>query len=252
MNQPHFFNVDERRKLMAIQGTHHAIQFMADHWVAAAKEAIFSRGKFFVALSGGKTPQAIYSYLARHHVNSLDWSKVVIFFSDERAVSPESPDSNYGSALQAGLRELAILPTQIFRMEAESSIAANAFNYERCIVEKVPHQVMDLVMLGMGDDGHTASLFPETEAVKIKDRLVVQNYIPKLDAFRMTFTLALINKARQAVFYVIGKGKQEMVKTVLTSRFSHEKFPSSLVGTKENPALWIVDGEADPSHAFIP
>lgn len=240
----HFFKADSRRKYIILESHERAIEYIGAHFMAAAQEAISNRGKFFVALSGGSTPKAIYSHLAKTYRQSLDWTKVYCFFSDERAVSPHSIESNYHSAITSGLSELPIPENQIYRMKAESNIGSNAREYEELIREMIPHFTFDLVMLGMGDDGHTASLFPHTEALKVTNRLVVQNHIPSKNCDRMTFTFPLINQARAICFYVLGGSKKEMLKTVLTSNLKSLDFPSTCVGTEENPAIWIMDKAA--------
>jgi 6-phosphogluconolactonase len=217
---------------------------MAEHFITLAKEAILTRGHFYAALSGGSTPKAIYQELKLNHKNSIDWSKVSFFFSDERAVPPDHVDSNYHSAIQNGILELGVPPSQIHRMVAEKEINDHAMHYENLIKKIVPHAIFDLIMLGMGEDGHTASLFPHTDGLKVENRLVIANHVPSKKCDRMTFTFPLINQARLAVFYVMGNGKKEMVKTILTKNFHHLDFPATLVGSEKNPALWILDHDA--------
>lgn len=243
MKTPHFFNIDDRRKMIAINGHQNTIEFMALHFIAAAKEAIMNRGHFYVALSGGSTPRAVYSELAIKHAAALDWKSVSFFFSDERSVEENDSESNYFSAMEAGIKKLA-LPHQVHRMVAEKSIEKNAQAYEDLIRKLVPNCSFDLILLGMGDDGHTASLFPHTEALKVENRLVVQNYVPAKKTWRMTFTYPLLHLAKACVFYAMGSGKKEMVKTVLCKNFSHLDYPASIVGNKETPAIWILDKEA--------
>ncbi len=244
MTHPHFFNIDSRRQMIIPGGHQETIQFMAEHFCTLAKSSILTHGFFYVALSGGSTPKAIYQALKNYHRNSIDWKKVMIFFSDERAVSPDDQDSNYFSAMQNGIGELGIPSDQIFRMKAESSIQENALNYEALITKHIPSQIFDLIMLGMGDDGHTASLFPHSEGLKVENRSVISNYIPSKKSDRMTFTFPIINQAKNAVFYAVGNSKKEMLKTVLTPNFRHFDFPATIVGTEKNRALWIVDRDA--------
>ena len=244
MKTPHFFTVDEKRKMIAIDGHHETIAFMASHFIALAKEAILNRGHFYAALSGGSTPKAIFKELALNHHDAIDWKKVTFFFSDERAVACDNLESNYFSAMQAGIDKLPIPKNQIHRMVAEKNIQENAQHYEDLIGKIVPDYSLDLIMLGMGEDGHTASLFPHTEALKIENRFVVQNFVPSKNTYRMTFTFPLLHLAKNCVFYVMGKSKQEMVKTVLTKNFHHLDYPASMVGTTKVPAIWILDKEA--------
>jgi 6-phosphogluconolactonase len=243
----HFFNIDSRRRLFIPGGHEATIHFMAEHFVSCAKEAILQRGHFFVALSGGSTPKAIYHELALHFIDAIDWEKVSIFFSDERAVDPQDKESNYFSAMQSGIESLGIPIEQIHRMVAEKDLIEESIAYETIIKKKVPHATFDLIMLGMGDDGHTASLFPNTEAVKVQNRLVVANHVPIKKTDRMTFTVPLINQARLSCFYVLGSSKKEMVKICLTKNFQNEEYPCTLIGSEKNPALWILDQSAAES-----
>lgn len=237
----HFFSIDAKRRFISPGHHHETLKFMAEHFITLAKEAILSRGHFYAALSGGSTPKAIYQELKSHHKNSIDWNKVTFFFSDERAVLPDHVDSNYHSAMKNGIADLGVPVDQIHRMVAENKINDHALDYENLIKKIVPHAIFDLIMLGMGEDGHTASLFPHTDGLKVVNRLVIANHISSKKCDRMTFTFPLINQARIAVFYVMGEGKKEMVKTILTKNFHHLDFPATLVGSEKNPALWILD-----------
>ena len=240
----HFYKVDERRNFVLLESKAKAVEFMAEHFIACAKEAILNRGQFFVALSGGSTPKAIYKELALHHQKSLDWTKVHCFFSDERAVEKEDPDSNYHSAMTSGLQELPILKNHIYRMKAETAIEKEALAYENLIESIVKDSTFDLVMLGMGEDGHTASLFPHSDGLKVDSRLVIANFIPSKNCMRMTFTFKLINQAKLACFYVLGASKASMCQKVLTPHLKTLDYPATLVGTPSHAALWILDKEA--------
>lgn len=244
MNREPYHILDNRRKII-IPGDHDiTIAFAADLWLEMAKEAILDHGFFAVALSGGSTPKKIYQRLSMLE-DRLDWSKVYLFWSDERSVPSTDPASNYYMAMEeGGLKKLPILHNQIFRMVAEEDIEANAKAYEDIILDKLGSHPFDLSMLGMGDDGHTASLFPYTDALKAKGRLVVPNYIPGQNAWRMTFTYECINRSHNICIYVVGAPKAEILEKVLLGRPQAEEYPSQLVGSATNPALWIVDTEA--------
>ncbi|MDX8431624.1 MAG: 6-phosphogluconolactonase [Candidatus Algichlamydia australiensis] len=211
------------------------LAFAVEHWVKTATEAIQNRGSFRVALSGGSTPKAIYQKLSTEFADKIDWSEVHLFWGDERTVSPDHPDSNYKMAMDAGFSKLPIPENQIHRMVAEKEIEANARAYEK-LMQAAP---LDLVMLGMGEDGHTASLFPNTAALNEKERLVLPNHVPQKETMRMTLTFPCINRARNIVFYVLGDSKKEMIKKVFTE--PEHNFPSQLIGTPESRALWILD-----------
>ncbi len=238
---------DERRDL-AITGDEKAtIAFAADHWIRLAKNAIKHSGRFAVALSGGSTPKAIFTYLAEQP-NALDWSRVWLFWSDERSVGPDHPDSNYHMAMTAGLNKLPLLPQNIFRMKAENEIEKHAAEYEEIIQGKLGDNLFDLVMLGLGEDGHTASLFPNTKALKETRHLVKANHVPEKNTWRMTFTFPCINKSQCSAIYALGKGKADIAKQVLKAKLP-SPWPASFVGTKERKALWILDDLA--SHTLF-
>jgi 6-phosphogluconolactonase len=237
--------VFDERRLIALPGGHdETIHFAVENWIETAIESIKEHDFFAVALSGGSTPKKIFQELAKRP-SALDWSKVFIFWGDERSVPPSHPESNYRMAIEeSGFGKLPIPKNQIYRMIAETDIEANAIMYEEIIQNKLGAHPFDLVMLGMGDDGHTASLFPHTEGLRVKEKLVVANYIPQKKTWRMTLTYACINNARHICIYVLGSGKAEVVERVLTSKLNYEEYPSQNIGTKSNPALWILDLDA--------
>jgi 6-phosphogluconolactonase len=230
---------DERRELVIPGDEKVAISFAADHWIDLGKAAIAKSGHFAVALSGGSTPKAIFKRLAQK-TNALDWSKVWLFWSDERSVAPEHPDSNYHMAMTAGLNTLPVLPDHIFRMKAEDHIEQHALEYEELIKKKLNNNLFDLVMLGLGEDGHTASLFPATKALDVKNHLVVANHVPQKNTWRMSFTFSCINQSKLSVIYTLGETKASIVKQVLEAKLP-SPWPASFVGTKEHKALWILD-----------
>lgn len=219
-----------------------AVQFAAEHFIAIAEEAIQKHGSFSVALSGGSTPKALFEELTRpEHRNKIDWRKGLFFWSDERAVPPNHPDSNYHMAMTNGLQTLGIPGDHIFRMHAEVNIEDNALVYEQAIKKHVPSGSFDLMMLGMGDDGHTASLFPRTHGLHADARLAIANYVPQKQCWRMSLTFECINNAAHSVVYVLGKNKAEMLKKVLTGPHMPDDIPIQNVGLPQRHALWIVD-----------
>ncbi len=147
-------------------------------------------------------------------------------------------------AMQAGLKNMHIPQEQIHRMQAEKDIEANALSYEKTIQSVLKGRPFDLVMLGMGEDGHTASLFPHSKALHETKRLVVANYLSNKDTWRMTFTFTCINQASHIALYVLGAGKKYILAEVLTSADQFERLPSQHVGTPEHHALWIADESA--------
>lgn len=227
---------DDRRDYIIPGSAKQTIDFAVEHWVHCYQRAIQQRGRFAVALSGGSTPKAIYQELSHQ---KLDGSKIWLFWSDERPVPPDHPDSNYRMAMES-LQALHIPPSQIFRMHAEKEIQKNALDYEEKIHHYLDKHLFDLVMLGVGEDGHTASLFPHTTALQEETHLVAPNYIPEKKSWRMTLTFRCINQSFHTVIYAIGESKKLIVPKVLNSAIFSE-FPASRIGTAEHKALWILD-----------
>lgn len=246
VTHPKIHAISKRWKVAQFPDAAAAVGFAVKQFCDLANQAIDARGQFAAALSGGSTPAAIYRELAKPTwAKQVDWSKVMLFWSDERAVPPDHPDSNYRMAMEAGLEKLDIPEENIFRMQAEADIEVHAAAYDH-LLKEMTGGICDLVMLGMGEDGHTASLFPETEALRIQDRLVTPNRVPKLNAWRMTFTYPCINSARNVHVYVLGQKKQKQLKEVLTG--PPDRFPIQGVGTAERPALWITDCSVLEAH----
>ncbi|MCH9611610.1 MAG: 6-phosphogluconolactonase [Chlamydiia bacterium] len=219
-----------------------ATQYAVDHFVKCAQEAIEKRGRFTCALSGGHTPKAIFETLAMPEFRrAIDWDKVYVFWSDERAVGPDDEMSNYKMAMDAGLKGL-VNKNNVFRLKGEGNLPQHADEYEAIIDEELKEDPFDVIMLGMGGDGHTASLFPNTPGLRINDRKVIVNQGPTKDSRRLSMTFSYINTARNIVLYVMGKEKAETVKRVFTDPSAD--FPVQHVGTPSNKALWILDEEA--------
>lgn len=236
------WTIDRRRNLVVPGDKEATLKYATSHWLDCARKAIADHDAFYVALSGGSTPKALFQ---RFTHDDLDWSKVYLFWSDERAVPPDDPDSNYHMAIEeGGLGKLPIPTHQIHRMVAEGDLEEGAKDYERTIKETLGDAPFDLVMLGMGDDGHTASLFPHTDALKVTNRLVVPNHVPQKETWRMTFTYQTINAAETIALYVLGAGKAQVLPKVLKGEEDPLTYPSQKVGTPAHPALWIADEAA--------
>lgn len=237
------YSFDDRRDIAIPGDQEEAIRFAVEHWISTAEEAIAKRSFFSVALSGGSTPHAIYQMLSQApYASRLDWSKVYLFWSDERAVPPDHPDSNYHMAMKSGLSRLPLISSHIFRMEAERKIEANALAYEAIIRRVAGPGLFDLVMLGVGEDGHTASLFPHTSALAIEDRLVVPNWVEEKKSWRMTLTFSCIRQSKKAVIYALGDSKKSIVNEVLHA--SESSYPASRIGAPSKKSLWIIDNSA--------
>jgi 6-phosphogluconolactonase len=222
----------------------------AEEIVLAAKEALVQRERFTIALSGGSTPKSLYTLLASNARSSLNWERTFFFWGDERHVPPDDPDSNYRMAQEAMLSKVPAPPGNVFRVPTENPDAdAAALEYERTLQKFFslePGQIprFDLILLGMGPDGHTASLFPETAALAEKSRLVVANWVEKLKTSRITLTLPVLNAARCVAFLVSGTDKAAVLRAVLQSDAPGEKYPSKLVQPSEGKLIWFVDRAA--------
>lgn len=213
----------------------------ASEFAAKAAEAIEERGRFAVVLAGGSTPKAMYGILARDYSDSIDWSKVNVFFGDERTVAPDHEDSNYRMAREALLDHVRVGSVHRMRCELPPDEAVAAYEEqlrEFFGSEELPQ--FDLVLLGIGGDGHTASLFPETPALEVQDRWVAANPVPKMDTIRITLTVPVINAARSVVFLVAGEDKAEALKEILEGDADPREYPARLIQPPAGPE-WMLD-----------
>jgi 6-phosphogluconolactonase len=224
-------------------------QAAAEEVIRVATDAIAQRGRFTIALSGGSTPKNLYTLIAANAGASLPWDKVFFFWSDERHVPLDDPDSNYRMAKESLLSKIPAPPSNIFPVPAGKPDAEAAANdYEQTLKKffasgNEPPR-FDLILLGMGPDGHTASLFPETPALQEKSRLVAANWVEKLKTSRITFTLPLLNSARYVLFLVSGADKAAVLHEVLEGNAPAEKYPSKLVRPSNGKLIWFVDRAA--------
>ncbi len=220
----------------------------AQEFVAAAAEAIGSRGVFRVALSGGSTPRALHERLTRAPLReAADWKKVRFFWGDERCVPPDHPRSNYRMARETLLQPLGIAPAQIFRMRGEDDPRAAADAYEAVLARESGgdgEPLFDLVLLGLGPDGHTASLFPGTRALRERARSTVANYVPKFREWRLTLTYPALNAARRIVFLAAGEEKREPASRILKRRPGYRDLPASAIRPRRGRVLWLLDETA--------
>jgi 6-phosphogluconolactonase len=236
---------DERREIIIPGDYPITVIFCVEHFIALSKQAIKDHNAFFVALSGGSTPKAIFEHLTSPPYDQMiEWNKLHLFWSDERAVLPNHPDSNYHMAMQAGLSKMPIPKEQIHRMRAEENIEENALDYEQKMGAVLKGCPFDLIMLGMGEDGHTASLFPNTQGLHVENRVVIANFLPEKKTWRMTFTFACINQALNIAIYVLAASKKQTLAEVLLSPSQFDRYPVQRVGTTSHHALWIVDEAA--------
>ncbi len=220
-------------------------QAAAAEFNALASTAIRDHRKFTVALSGGSTPKTLYSVLAR---SAFPWDKIFFFWSDERHVPPDHPDSNYRMAKEALLSKVPVPPENIFRVRAEEKDAnVVAKDYEEALklffrLKPGEFPRFDLILLGLGPDGHTASLFPNTAALNETKRLVVANWVEKFKTNRITFTYPVLNYAACVIFLVSGGDKSEIVREVLENPGAD--LPSQKVHPANGRLLWLLDKDA--------
>jgi 6-phosphogluconolactonase len=216
-------------------------------FVTAAQRAVSTRGIFRVALSGGSTPKRLYASLADA---PIDWPKVLVFFGDERCVPPEHADSNHRMAREALLAKVPLPAANVHRIYGEvPDPATAAAEYERELervfeLEPGTAPAFDLVLLGIGADGHTASLFPGTPALAERQKLVVANRVEQLGVHRITFTARTINAARAVVFLVSGADKAPALRAILEGPRDPERYPAQLVAPGEGELTWLVDRAA--------
>lgn len=223
----------------------------ADFVVWSGEQAVKNAGTFRLALSGGATPKALYALLAGSALaKRLDWRRVAVFFGDERCVPPDHADSNFRMANDTLLSPLNIPQDHVFRMRGEDEPEQAARQYEDSLrkafgVSAPAWPRFDLILLGLGDDGHTASLFPGTPALHERQRLVVPNQAPHGARQRLTFTVPLINQAQAVVFLVSGRGKAPALKSVLEDPTADaHAFPAKLVQPGEGRLIWFLDRAA--------
>lgn len=219
----------------------------AEFFVQTAVIAIGARGKFTVALSGGSTPRKLHQLLTREpYVGQVDWTKVHVYWGDERTVPPDDEESNYNMARETLLDHVPIPEDQIYRMRGEIDPETAATEYGRLIKANFdpPQSRFDLILLGMGDDGHTASLFPHTAALDEVKHRCVANFVPKLDTWRITLTVPVINSAANVVFLVSGAKKAESLKAVIEGDYQPQIYPSQLINPEDGQLIWMVDEDA--------
>jgi 6-phosphogluconolactonase len=227
----------------------------ATEFLQRARTAIQGSGRFTVALSGGSTPRRLYTLLATQA--DVPWDNIYLFFSDERHVPPDHPDSNYRMANEALFSQAPIPKENIFRVPAEIPDADTAAqSYEQTLRQffqldskendedddTLPR--FDLVLLGLGPDGHTASLFPGTAALHEDDRLVAANWVEKFKTWRITFTYPVLNHAAAVLFMATGEEKQEALLQVLQGKPDPETYPAQGVHPGNGSLIWLVDQAA--------
>jgi 6-phosphogluconolactonase len=221
-----------------------AAEFMA----ALAEESITARGRWTVALAGGGTPKPIYARLAdAGYAQHIDWQRVHVFFGDERCVPPDDSRSNFRMAREALLDFVPLPAGNVHRMRGEDDPALAALAYEleiQRLFRSIAPPAFDLICLGMGDNGHTASLFPGTAVLREQARWVVPQYVEVMQTWRVTMTAPLLNAARHVAFFVEGAGKAGMLHRVLHGPFDPDVLPAQMIQPVDGQLHWLVDAAA--------
>jgi 6-phosphogluconolactonase len=240
----------ERAHLIVVPDEHALAERVAQHTLDAALGAIARHGRFDVALAGGSTPKAAYALLAAPPLrDAVDWGRVRFFFGDERCVPPDDDQSNYKMARTALLEPLGIAASSVFRMHGEDDPATAAAAYADVLRaeleaddEGVP--AFDLVMLGMGPDGHTASLFPGSDPLEDDDLLVRAPYVAKFASYRITLTPKAINAAHEVAVATAGPTKTDALAAVLLGSSEPRDVPSRILRPRTGKLTWLVDEAA--------
>ncbi len=222
----------------------------AEEVLRTAVAAVSARGRFTIALSGGSTPKSLYNLLATNARTTLPWDRMFFFWGDERHVPPTDPESNYRMVNEAMLSKVPVPTGNVFPVPTENSDAdAVAAAYEQTLrkffqLEAGAVPRFDLILLGMGPDGHTASLFPGTAGLKERSRLVIANWVEKLKSHRLSLTLPVLNAGRCVAFLVSGTDKASVLKAVLEGNDPGEQYPAKLVQPKDGNLIWFLDRAA--------
>jgi 6-phosphogluconolactonase len=229
----------------------------AEEFVRLARQAIQSAGRFTVALSGGSTPKALYTLLAAPgFAQRISWDRVHLFWGDERCVPPDHPESNYRMVRECLLAHIQIPAENVHRMAGEKKPQIAELEYE---VELQRHFELqggalprfDLVLLGLGEDGHTASLFPGSEVLNDIDHLVAIEYVEKLHSQRLTLTLPVLNEGAEVVFLVAGASKAAIVNDLLGGKANTTNYPAARVQPRDGKLTWMITADAAPEQSAI-
>ena len=218
----------------------------ADHLLEVVRAAVARRGVAHVALAGGHTPRDANALLAAQpRRGTVDWSRVVFWFGDERCVPPDDAESNYRMNRETLLEPLGIAPERVHRMRGEGEPTAAAADYDAVLVRELGERPrLDLILLGMGPDGHTASLFPGTTGGIPKDKHCIAHYVPQFDRWRITLTPRAINAARAVAITAGGAEKADALAGVLNGPRQTDVYPSQLVHPENGELRWFVDAAA--------
>ena len=223
------------------------LQDLARYIIKIAEKSIQEQDCFNFVLTGGNSPKELYHLLATDYKDAIDWTKVYFFFGDERNVAFNHESYNGLMAKESILDPLHIAADHIFYVPTDLAPEKAAIEYQKSIVNHFQggDLTFDLILLGMGDDAHTASLFPETDILRVKDATVDAVYVDKLSTYRISFTAPLINKAKNIAFLVFGESKAKAVKQVVEKETEdHKAYPAQLIDPVEGYVTWFLDRDA--------
>lgn len=227
-------------------------QAAAHLFASAAASAVEKRGQARIAISGGTTPKAMFALLAdptQPFVKQVPWQKLNLYWVDERCVPPTHPDSNYRMTNEALLSKVPLPEDRVHRMEGELDPSVAAARYESVIrnsfrLEGAETPTFDLILLGMGDDGHTASLFPHTEALNDLTDIVTANHVPQKDTWRITLTWPVINQGREVAFLIEGAAKAQVLHDVFLGIYQPDQYPSQIIRPASGKLTLLLDAAA--------
>jgi len=220
------------------------MQESAAYIAVLIKKSIKEKDRCTFVLSGGSTPKSLYETLASEkYRETIEWSKVYLFWGDERCVPPDHPDSNYRMVKEALIDHIDIPQRNVFRIPAEQEPGEAAREYEETIKKNVggsmQFPVFDIILLGIGEDGHTASLFPGTTAIDEKERWVTGVYVPQLNTHRITLTLPVINNGRDVIFLVAGESKADVVRKIINGKGL--PYPAAHINPVQGKLVYLID-----------
>ncbi len=236
-----------RNQIKIFKNTDKLSQFFAQMIAGEVSQKL--AGDFYtIAFSGGSTPRKVFEYIALHFKTLIDWQKVLVFWSDERCVDPASAESNYRMARESLLDLVPVPADNIFRIHGEADPYSEAFRYSEIIRQNVSAEnnmpKFDLMMLGLGDDGHTASIFPGSQHLFTSDKLCEVAINPYSKHKRITVTGKIINHARTIAFLVTGESKAEMIARIIEKKEGWDKLPASMVIPLDGDLIWLLDDKA--------
>ena len=239
--------MNKKRKIHIYPGKKELIIATTEKIIDYIEQTTQKHGLCNIALSGGNTPYDVYSLLAENsYRDSVDWNCVHLFWGDERMVSPDHPDSNYGMTRQTLLEHIAIPEDNVHRIRGEIAPEQASIEYAELLrghfTEDLPH--FDLILLGIGEDGHTASLFPGTDALVEYNQPVTAVFVPKFNTWRVTMTLPVLNAAREIVFLASGSSKSNIAQRILSVEQPTKDLPATLVNPENGMVHWMLDSDA--------